>query len=309
MSYDGFVPPSPDEQFPTPPPDSATDYGLGGVEVSIEEMDEEEAEFVQRLTTASTVVLPTWAKFVAFLRSLVSKFPPGRKKENVNDYTHWYYGNWNVAASWCFIIISWVLDKFGMLDQIGGKRAWVPDLRKVRGHKSGASGLEAGHLVAVNDYNHIGICVYRSGSTFHLWSGNSTTTGSTDGTTVKSYSTSIVSGHVPLKFAPAAPPPAPAAKLPIPSPKLDVDGEVGTETYKALQAVLAFRLGEALYLNGKLDTATKKALQRYLKVTVDGDIGPKTVRALQKKVGVSQDGDWGPVTTRALQRRLNGGTF
>lgn len=305
---EGFVPPDPDEQFPTPPPHSATDWGLGGVEVPIEEMDEQEREFVERLTAASTT-LPTWAKFVAFLKSLLSKFPPGRRRENVNDYTHWYYGNWTTAAAWCFIIISWVLDHFGMLDQIGGKRAWVPDLRKVKGHVEGASGVAAGHIVAINGYSHITICTYRSGRTVHLWSGNSTTTGSTDGTTVKSYDISIISGHAPLRFAPAAPAPAPATKMPIPSPKLVVDGETGAKTYRALQATLAYRLNKALYLNGSFDTATKKALQQYLKVTVDGDVGPKTVRALQKKVGVSQDGDWGPATTRALQKKLNAGAF
>jgi hypothetical protein len=267
------------EKIPTPPPESATDANLEGVEVPLEEMDEEERAFVERLTAAATA-LPMWTAFFSFLTSLVSKFPPGRKRENVNNYTFWFYNSWNIAAAWCFIIISWVLNHFGMLDQIGGKRAWVPDLKKVKGHKSGASGLAAGHVTAVSGYSHIGICTYRSGSTFHLWSGNSTTTGSTDGTTVKSYSTSIVSGHAPLKFAPA-----------------DPNAYPGT--------VYKYTKGKALMTGAPVKWIQTRLGAHGHKVTVDGEYGPKTaaaVKAFQGDAKLTKDGETGPKTWAALAK-------
>ena len=267
------------EKIPTPPPEGATDANLGGVEVPLEEMGEEERAFVERLTAAAAA-LPMWTVFFSFLTSLVSKYPPGRKKENVNNYTFWFYKSWNIAAAWCFIIISWVLNHFGMLDQIGGKRAWVPDLKKVKGHKAGASGLAAGHIVAVSGYSHIGICTYRSGSTFHMWSGNSTTTGSTDGTTVKSYSTSIASGNAPLKFAPA-----------------DPNAYPGT-VYKYVK-------GNALMGGSHVKWIQTRLGVHNHKVTVDSQYGPKTaaaVKAFQQDAKLTQDSQVGPKTWAALAK-------
>lgn len=271
------------EKIPTPPPEGATDANLGGVEVPLEEMGEEERAFVERLSAAAAA-LPAWTAFLSFLTSLVSKFPPGRKRENVNNYTFWFYKSWNIAAAWCFIIISWVLNHFGMLDQIGGKRAWVPDLKKVKGHKSGASGLAAGHVVAISGYSHIGICTYRSGSTFHMWSGNSTTTGSSDGTTVKSYNMSIASGNAPLKFAPATP--------------ADPNAYPGT-VYKYVKSKLMSGAHEK-WIQQRLNSHGAKP-----KLVEDGVFGTKTrdrVEDFQAANGLTKDGQVGKNTWAKLAK-------
>ena len=87
------------------------------------------------------------------------------------------------------------------------------------------------------------------------------------------------------------------------SSKLDVDGEWGPLTTKALQR----ELGVAV--DGELGPETTKALQARLGVTVDGIIGTETRTALQRRLGVEADGFWGPVTVRALQNQLNRGGF
>ncbi len=80
-----------------------------------------------------------------------------------------------------------------------------------------------------------------------------------------------------------------------------------------------------LTVNGVLDTATVKEMQKWVGTTPDGDWGPATTRALQVKVGATVtgirdaqttrkvqalvgatvDGVWGSLTTKALQRYLN----
>jgi hypothetical protein len=64
---------------------------------------------------------------------------------------------------------------------------------------------------------------------------------------------------------------------------LDVDGDFGPETTKALQ----WKLG----------------------VDQDGVFGPDTKMALQRRVGVTQSGVWGAETTKGLQLKLNANTF
>jgi hypothetical protein len=278
QEHEQFIPPPADEPIPQPPPEGATDYGLGGVEVPLEEMAEEERAFVAQLSAAAAA-LPTWTAFFSFLNSLVTTWAPGRKRENVNDYTHWYYNSWNIAAAWCFIIISRVLDHFGMLGQIGGKRAWVPDLKKVRTFGSGASGMGVGDLVAVNGYGHIGICTYRSGSTFHLWSGNSVKDNSTDAVTVKSYSTSIVNGHAKLTYAPADPSRYPGKIYKYVKSSLMHDSHV---TW--IQQRLGIH-GHKVTVDGYYGPATAvavKAFQKDAKLTQDSQVGPKTWTALAK---------------------------
>ena len=84
---------------------------------------------------------------------------------------------------------------------------------------------------------------------------------------------------------------------------LDVDGDFGPETTKALQ----WKLG--VDQDGDFGPDTKKALQRHLGVDPDGDVGPDTIKALQRRVGVTQSGVWGAETTKGLQRELNANTF
>jgi hypothetical protein len=67
---------------------------------------------------------------------------------------------------------------------------------------------------------------------------------------------------------------------------------------------------KALDVDGQWGDTTTKALQRVLKVNVDGDLGPKTIKALQSKLKgtvnsrLDVDGDLGPHTIAALQKYL-----
>lgn len=97
----------------------------------------------------------------------------------------------------------------------------------------------------------------------------------------------------------AAAPTTPTTPPPPPATTIQVDGELGPETYKALQRALK------VTVDGELGPITIKALQTALGVTVDGQWGPQTTRALQTLLGVAVDGQLGPVTIKALQTFLN----
>lgn len=61
-----------------------------------------------------------------------------------------------------------------------------------------------------------------------------------------------------------------------------------------------------LTVDGIMGFQTACRLQKWLGVSVDGEVGPNTVRALQKKVGAKPvDGKWGKGTSKAFQRYLN----
>lgn len=94
--------------------------------------------------------------------------------------------------------------------------------------------------------------------------------------------------------------------------KLDVDGELGPKTVKALQRVLRVNV------DGELGPKTTKALQTKLRLTVnhrlevDGELGPHTIAALQKYLKTPVDGFISKPKSQMvmqLQRRLNAGTF
>ena len=61
-----------------------------------------------------------------------------------------------------------------------------------------------------------------------------------------------------------------------------------------------------LTVDGIMGFQTACRLQKWLGVSVDGEVGPNTVRALQKKVGAKPvDGKWGKGTSKAFQHYLN----
>lgn len=62
---------------------------------------------------------------------------------------------------------------------------------------------------------------------------------------------------------------------------------------------------KALVENGVFNQATKKRMQKWLKVAETGTLNTVTVKALQKKVKAKIDGKWGHGTTKKLQRYLN----
>lgn len=109
-------------------------------------------------------------------------------------------------------------------------------------------------------------------------------------------------------------------------PLLDVDGEWGYKTTRALQIAMGTPVDG--FIDGQR-TCYKKhwpnclssswrwgnsgsslviaAVQRVCGCDDDGVAGPKTCRALQARLGVAVDGIFGPNSVKALQRRLNAG--
>jgi hypothetical protein len=115
-----------------------------------------------------------------------------------------------------------------------------------------------------------------------------------------------------------APVPQPRAGCPVPHPALDYNGDLREPTVEALQRALNWHLaGPDIVVSGRPDKSTIRALQHYLKVPVDGDLGPRTISALQVRVNhvlarpyrIEVDTDFGPLTVNALKRALNGGKF
>lgn len=76
---------------------------------------------------------PTGEQLIAYAMTLRGT-ARGRVRENVNDFTQWYYGD-NTAASWCLIFVCYCLNHFGALGLVGGKIAYVPNLKSRVGSK------------------------------------------------------------------------------------------------------------------------------------------------------------------------------
>ena len=96
----------------------------------------------------------------------------------------------------------------------------------------------------------------------------------------------------------------PSTVTPKPWPLVAVDGVLGPQTLKRLQAQLS------VAQTGKLDHYTVRALKMWLGNKDDGKgvLSQLNVQQLQYRVGFrgrAQDGKWGPVTTKALQTFLN----
>jgi hypothetical protein len=282
-------------------PAGATDKGLDGVLVDAPE-DVEQPEpgddgaepeddaphaMAAFATLAATVGPPTWAQVYALAKSFIAKWAKGRVRENVNDFTQWYYGD-NTSAAFCFIFISYVLahaakTQAAGLALIGGKKAYVPYIRNVSGEHSGHSGVKVGAIAAVNSFNHIGFVVRVGSTTFDLLSGNSTNGSSDDAVTVKTYSLSSISGYVNLRYA------APAPANPNAYPGTVYRYAKG-KTLMAGSHVkwIQTRLGahghkvatDSAY--GPKTAAAVMAFQRGAKLTADGQVGPKTWAALAK---------------------------
>jgi len=109
------------------------------------------------------------------------------------------------------------------------------------------------------------------------------------------------------------------------SNQLKLDGNFGPASVKRLQARLGTKQDGVISGQGNADrkyhtnlfsvnygsggSDVVRALQRKLKVTADGYLGPNTIKALQRYLGIKQDGYFGPTTAKTLQARLNAGTF
>jgi hypothetical protein len=141
---------------------------------------------------------PSWAAVYALLKKQKATYAKGTIRENTNEYTAWAGMN---GEPFCFIGVSWTLAHAGEseaagLALIGGLKAYVPYIRQIPGYRAGHSGMRVGAVVAVNGFEHIGFCTAISGSTFELFSFNTTHNGSDDAVWPKTYSLSSVAGHV-----------------------------------------------------------------------------------------------------------------
>jgi hypothetical protein len=201
MPDEEFIAPDPDEPIPQPPPGGSTDRNLDGVDVT----DKYFGHDGEPLAGVVAAAVAAWATVYAYARSYLGKYPPGRVKENVNDFTQEFYND-NTVAAWCLIFVWHVLRHFGLA---AWKLAYVPWLYKIPGEHGGHSGIEPGAICAIAGYSHVGFYVADHGSQFDLLSGNSTSGNSSDAITVKRYSKSVISGYVNVKY-PTTPTPAPA---------------------------------------------------------------------------------------------------
>lgn len=267
-----FIAPPAGEPVPQPPPSGSTDSDLGGVDVT--------DEYFGPDGKALTAAIGTWAAVLAYARSYLGKYPPGRVKENVNDFTQEYYGN-NTVAAWCLIFVWHVLKHFGLA---AWKLAYVPWLYKIKGEKNGHSGIEVGAICAIAGFSHVGFFVADHGTEFDLLSGNSTASGSSDAITVKRYSKSVISGYVNVKYTPAAP--------------ADPNAYPGT-VYRYVKSKLMTGAHEK-WIQQRLNVHGAKP-----KLVEDGVFGTKTrdeVKDFQGANGLTKDGEVGKLTWTALAK-------
>lgn len=217
---DPFIPP-PDE--PVPPPGGATDADLPG-ELSpnqspLPDFDPDQIAEVELMLATADVVdraaagAPTVAQVLTLAASKIKKNygPP----ENINVFTIWFYAK-RLAASWCFIFLCWLLahaaaTESAGLSLIGGKHAWVPDIRGIKGYRAGGSDLRPGDLVAMESFGHIEIVEKVLSSTQVQTIGGNTVNGSSDdAVSRKVRPRSVINGRLRPAYATSPPSPAPA---------------------------------------------------------------------------------------------------
>lgn len=281
-----FIPPDLDDPNAVPRPAGATDAGLGGELVTdVDEVDEALDHLARALAdhvTATVPGAPTWPQVYALAKSMVAKWAPGRRGENVNDLTYWYYGTWSISAAFCFIGICYVLchaisrnptaaQQQAALDLLGGKKlAYVPYIRQVPGYTSGHAGMRVGAIVAVGGFEHIGICVGVDGSSFLLWSANSTDGDSDDAITIKRYALSAANGYANLAY------PSSGTRTNGDDPVIGLKKGDKGEAVTALQVLITYAgQGKALGksgIDGEYGDSTAEAL-RLVRKSVGSDAG------------------------------------
>jgi hypothetical protein len=229
---------------------------------------------------------PTGSQVIAYAETFKG-VARGRVKENINDFTQWYYGN-NTAASFCLIGICYCLNHFGALGLLGGKIAYVPSLKARVGSKwhTSKSLVSEGDPVTF-DFNrsgepeHVGLFIRWANSShteFVSFEFNTTGSGSDDWCGEKTRRWADVYGFVKPGLAPENPATYPGKIYRVHSPLMH-DSHV---------TWIQQRLGKHGHV-----------------VKVDGEYGPKTaaaVKAFQKATHLSADGEVGPKTWAALAK-------
>lgn len=231
---------------------------------------------------------PTGSQLIAYAETFKG-VARGRVRENVNDFTQWYYGN-NTAASFCLIGICYCLNHFGALGLLGGKIAYVPSLKARAAGKwhTTKTLLSIGDPVTY-DFNrsgepeHVGMFI-RWANSAHTqlvsFEFNTTGGGSDDWCGEKTRNWSDVYGIVNLGLAADSPAAYPGK-------------------------IYRYTAGHALMHDSHVTWIQQRLGKHGHKVTVDGYYGPKTkaaVVAFQKGAHLAADGQVGPKTWAALAK-------
>lgn len=225
---------------------------------------------------------PTGEQLIAYGMTLRGR-AKGRVAENVNDFTQWYYGD-NTAASWCLIWVCYVFNHFGALGLLGGKIAYVPNLRGRVGSKWHTSrNLIAEGDPVTYDFNrsgepeHVGLFVRWSNSAhteFESLEGNTLD----DEVAVRTRAWADVFGFVKPGLAPAV-----------------------AGTYPGV--LYRYVTGKPMMHDSHVTWIQQRLSAHGHAVIIDGWYGPKTataVRAFQTAAKLAADGVVGPKTWGAL---------
>lgn len=223
---------------------------------------------------------PTGAQVISYAKTLKGT-PRGKVRENVNDFTQWYYGD-NTAASWCLIFVCWCFNHFDFLKPgLGGKIAYVPDLKKRVGSKwhTSKDNIRQGDPVTFDFNNsgepeHVGLFdkwIDKNRGIFQSVEGN---TGN-DVVAVRTRYWSDVYGYV-----------KPGLAAPDPS---RYDGRIYKVTrpmmtgdhVKWIQKQLGMTGSQIDGQYGPVTAAKVKSFQHAHHLTEDGQVGPKTWAALK----------------------------
>ena len=224
---------------------------------------------------------------------------------NYSKFNRWY----GMPGSWCDMFVSWVAVNAGARD-IVGKSAYTPSHaawfqacgRWGRLPRRGAIVFFDWPGDGIDRIQHIGIVEkVRGDGRIQTIEGNTSdglgSQGNGGGVFRRVRSQSLVVGYgypdyggeqnvTPVQHAGTRPP-------------LIIDGQWGHNTTRALQRWVS------VPDDGQIGPMTRRGLQRKLRMIPDGHWGRHTHRMLQRALGVLDDGQWGPVTVRALQRKLN----
>lgn len=279
--------------------------------------------------------MATAQEFISVARSQVG-YKESPANSNRTKYGAWYGMD---GQPWCDMFVSWCAEQAHALG-IVGKFAYTPNHAawfKARGQwLDREERPQPGDVVFFSNSTricHVGIVTQRNGTTsVSTIEGNTSSGSNSNGgqvqARVRGYgrvgSSWYIAGFGRPKWSGPHPGNTGTAK-----PLLDVDGEWGVKTTKALQTALGTPVDG--YVDGQRtvyrrywpaclssswrwtthgSSAMVKAMQRVCGLSgsdADGIAGPKTARALQARLGVSVDGICGPNTVKALQRRLNAG--
>ena len=256
--------------------------------------------------------------------------------ENSNNvkYNTWYYNEEvsGSAYSWCMVFVQWVFDQAGMELPRTASCTYLMNYAKNNGRWV-TNNFKPGDILLydfdgiTSDADHTGICKTYNGIKATAIEGNTSIEGhQSNGGEVclQSRNKSLILGAYRPEYDGDA-------DIPIVRYDLDVDGEIGKNTVKALQDFLGTPVDgwiDGQYLQYKAywtsiisescnwsngTSQVVKALQELVNVKADGILGQNTARALQKYLigkgfscgSTGVDGYFGTDSAKALQRFLN----